>query len=36
MKCPNKELRDTIVSSVMETGMQKAWDLLEGVALSLI
>jgi uncharacterized protein YndB with AHSA1/START domain len=36
VQCPNKELRDMIVSSGMETGMQKAWDLLEQVAISLV
>ena len=36
VQCPNKEVRDMIVSSGMETGMQKAWDLLEQVAISMI
>ena len=31
----NKELRDTIIESGMETGMQDAMDLLEQVAISL-
>jgi uncharacterized protein YndB with AHSA1/START domain len=36
VRCPNKEVRDMIVSSGMETGMQKAWDLLERVAISMV
>ena len=36
VQCPNKELRDMIMGSGMETGMQKAWDLLEQVAISLV
>ena len=36
VQCPNREVRDLIVSSGMETGMQKAWDLLEQVAISLV
>jgi uncharacterized protein YndB with AHSA1/START domain len=31
----SKELRDMIVDSGMETGMQEGWDLLEEVAISL-
>ena len=36
VRCPNKELRDMIVGSGMETGMQKAWDSLEQVVISMI
>ncbi len=36
VQCPNKEVRDMIVNSGMETGMQKAWDLLEQVAISMV
>ena len=36
VRCPSQEVRDMIVSSGMETGMQKAWDLLEQVAISMI
>jgi uncharacterized protein YndB with AHSA1/START domain len=32
---PNKEIRDTVIESGMEAGMQDAYDLLEDVALSL-
>jgi uncharacterized protein YndB with AHSA1/START domain len=35
MQCPNKELRDTIIESGMEAGMQESMDLLEEVAVSL-
>ena len=35
VRCPSKEVRDMIVNSGMETGMQKAWDLLEQVASSM-
>jgi len=35
VQCPSKELRDTIIESGMETGMQDAYDLLEEVAVSL-
>jgi uncharacterized protein YndB with AHSA1/START domain len=34
-QCPNKELRDMIIDSGMEGGMQEAMDLLEEVASSL-
>jgi uncharacterized protein YndB with AHSA1/START domain len=34
-KCPNKELRDAIIDSGMEGGMQEQMDLLEDVAKSL-
>ena len=33
--CPSKEVRDAIVESGMEAGMQDAYDLLEEVAISL-
>ena len=33
--CPSKEVRDTIIDSGMESGMQEAYDALEGVAASL-
>jgi uncharacterized protein YndB with AHSA1/START domain len=33
--CPTKELRDTIIDSGMEAGMQEGMDLLEQVAVSL-
>jgi uncharacterized protein YndB with AHSA1/START domain len=36
VQCPTKEVRDAIVNSGMEVGMQKAWDFLEQVAVSLI
>jgi uncharacterized protein YndB with AHSA1/START domain len=36
VQCPSKEVRDAIVNSGMEVGMQKAWDFLEQVAVSLI
>jgi uncharacterized protein YndB with AHSA1/START domain len=32
VQCPSKELRDTIIESGMESGMQDAMDLLEEVA----
>jgi uncharacterized protein YndB with AHSA1/START domain len=35
VECSSTELRDTIVESGMETGMQEAWDGLERVAISL-
>jgi uncharacterized protein YndB with AHSA1/START domain len=35
VQCTSRELRDTIVNSGMETGMQEAMDLLEEVAVSL-
>ena len=35
MQCPSKELRDMIIESGMEAGMQDAMDLLEQVAISL-
>jgi uncharacterized protein YndB with AHSA1/START domain len=35
MQCPNKELRDMIIESGMEAGMQESMDLLEEVAVSL-
>jgi len=31
----DKEVRDTIINSGMEEGMQKGWDLLEEIAISL-
>jgi uncharacterized protein YndB with AHSA1/START domain len=34
-QCPSRELRDAIMSSGMEGGMQEAWDLLEETAISL-
>ena len=33
--CPNKEVRDAIIESGMEGGMQEAYDLLEEIAVSL-
>ena len=33
--CPSKEVRDAIIESGMEAGMQDAYDLLEEVAISL-
>jgi uncharacterized protein YndB with AHSA1/START domain len=36
VQCPNKEVRDAIIDSGMEGGMQKAYDYLEQVAASLI
>jgi len=35
VQCPSKELRDTIVDSGMEAGMQEGMDLLEEVAIAL-
>ena len=35
VQCPNKELRDTIIDSGMESGMQESYDALERVAASL-
>lgn len=35
IQCPSSEVRDAIVASGMEDGMQDAYDLLEEVALSL-
>ena len=35
IQCPSKEVRDAIVESGMEAGMQDAYDLLEEVAISL-
>ena len=35
IECPSKEIRDAIISSGMEAGMQDAMDLLEEVAISL-
>ena len=35
MQCPNRELRDIIIESGMEAGMQESMDLLEQVAVSL-
>jgi uncharacterized protein YndB with AHSA1/START domain len=34
-QCGSKTLRDIIINSGMESGMQKAWDRLEQVAISL-
>jgi uncharacterized protein YndB with AHSA1/START domain len=34
-ECPSKELRDTILDSGMEAGMQESFDALERVAVSL-
>jgi uncharacterized protein YndB with AHSA1/START domain len=34
-QCPSKELRDAIIDSGMEAGMQEGMDLLEQVAISL-
>jgi hypothetical protein len=33
--CPSREVRDAIIDSGMEVGMQEAMDLLEEVAVSL-
>jgi uncharacterized protein YndB with AHSA1/START domain len=33
--CPSKEIRDAIVDSGMETGMQEGMDILEEIAISL-
>jgi uncharacterized protein YndB with AHSA1/START domain len=35
VQCPSKEVRDAIIDSGMEAGMQDAMDLLEEVAISL-
>jgi len=35
VQCPNKEIRDLIIDSGMEGGMQESMDLLEEVAVSL-
>jgi uncharacterized protein YndB with AHSA1/START domain len=35
VECPSKELRDTIIDSGMEAGMQESFDALERVAVSL-
>jgi uncharacterized protein YndB with AHSA1/START domain len=35
VECPSKELRDTIIDSGMESGMQGSYDALERVAASL-
>jgi uncharacterized protein YndB with AHSA1/START domain len=35
VQCPSKELRDQIINSGMETGMQEGMDLLEEIAISL-
>ena len=35
VQAPNKEVRDAIIDSGMEGGMQEAMDLLEQVAISL-
>jgi uncharacterized protein YndB with AHSA1/START domain len=35
VQCPSKEIRDTIIDSGMEAGMQEGMDLLEQVAISL-
>jgi uncharacterized protein YndB with AHSA1/START domain len=35
VQCPTKEVRDAIINSGMEAGMQDAYDLLEEVAVSL-
>jgi uncharacterized protein YndB with AHSA1/START domain len=35
IRCPSKEVRDAIVESGMEAGLQDAYDLLEEVAISL-
>ena len=35
VECSSTELRDAIVESGMESGMQEAWDELERVAISL-
>jgi hypothetical protein len=34
VQCPSKELRDTIVDSGMEAGMQEGLDLLEQLVVS--
>lgn len=35
VQCPNREIRDIIIDSGMEVGMQEGFDLLEQVAISL-
>jgi uncharacterized protein YndB with AHSA1/START domain len=35
VQCPSKQVRDTIMESGMETGMQESLDVLEQVAISL-
>jgi uncharacterized protein YndB with AHSA1/START domain len=35
VRCPSKEIRDAIIDSGMEAGMQESYDLLEQVAISL-
>lgn len=35
VQCPNKEVRDIIINSGMEAGMQEGMDLLEQIAVSL-
>ena len=35
VQCPSRELRDTIIDSGMESGMQESYDALERVAASL-
>jgi uncharacterized protein YndB with AHSA1/START domain len=35
VECPSKELRDTIIDSGMESGMQESYDALERLAASL-
>ena len=35
VKCPNKDVRDMIIGSGMEEGMQAGYDELEKVAISL-
>ena len=35
VECPSKEVRDAIMESGMETGMQEGWAKLEEVARSL-
>lgn len=36
VQCPTRDIRDVIINSGMESGMQKAYDYLEKVAVSLI
>ena len=35
VQCPSREMRDAMIDSGMEAGMQDAFDLLEQVAISL-
>ena len=35
MQCPNREVRDVIIDSGMETGMQEQYDALEQLVISL-